>query len=169
MRRLFCLAFAVLSITGTAAFAAPVVGQAAPELKATTLDGAVFDLASQRGKVVVINFWATWCPPCREEMPALEAFYQRQKGNGLSVIGISVDSAHDADAVRHVMQGFTFPAALLAQVQKNAFGKPRVLPMSFIVDSEGVLRHALRSDQATLTAQSLSERVSPLLQAIQTH
>src|ERR1700742_3004643 len=65
------------------------VGQPAPALVVQELNGQQFDLAAERGKVVMVNFWATWCPPCRKEMPMLNDFYQRYHSEGLELIGDS--------------------------------------------------------------------------------
>ena len=73
---------------------------AAPALVATALDGQTFDLAKLRGKVVLVNFWATWCAPCRKEMPTLDAFYRRYRAQGFEMIGVSVDFARDAGKMR---------------------------------------------------------------------
>ncbi len=85
--RAAALAFALLPailavIPAPFVFGAVDVGQPAPALVAQELSGQTFDLAAQRGKVVVINFWATWCPPCRKEMPALDAFYRKYHSQG---------------------------------------------------------------------------------------
>src|SRR4029077_18107623 len=90
------------------------VGAAAPELVVVQLDGRTFDLAKQRGKVVSVNFWATWCSPCRAEMPLLDSFYQRYRARGVELIGMSVDDAQDRAAVVRVMQQRSYPAALAA-------------------------------------------------------
>ncbi len=105
------------------AFAAPTVGQPAPALVADTLDGRTLDLSGLRGKVVIVNFWATWCPPCREEMPALDAFYRHYRGRGLELIGMSADSAHDSDEVRKVMGSIRLPGG---HGQQSAFQWLRV-------------------------------------------
>ena len=84
-------------------------GDLAPPLRLPTLDGGVVDLASFRGKLVVLNFWATWCPPCVEEMPSLERLHRTLGPEGLIVIGVSVDE--DEATLRTFVQkvGVTFP------------------------------------------------------------
>src|ERR1700758_1674476 len=104
-------------------------GQPAPALVIEELNGTAFDLANQRGKVVIVNFWATWCPPCRKEMPALDAFYRRYKAAGLEMIGLSADRPHDRSDVVKVMQSFSYPAAMLDDVKSDGFGDPCVLPV----------------------------------------
>ena len=69
------------------ALAAADVGQPAPQLVAPELNGQAFDLSAQRGHIVIVNFWATWCVPCREEMPAIDAFYKQHHDEGVEVIG----------------------------------------------------------------------------------
>ena len=78
------------------------IGEVAPPLVLTTLDGTSIDLAKLRGKVVLVNFWATWCAPCRKEMPTLDAFYRRHRGQDFELIGISIDFARDAARMRKV-------------------------------------------------------------------
>jgi len=145
------------------ALASATVGDAAPALVVPELDGQVFDLSALRGKVVVVNFWATWCPPCREEMPALDAFYRRYHGQGLEMIGLSADRPHDRSDVLKVMQSFSYPAAMQADAKVNDFGPPNVLPVTFVVDSSGVIRAKLTPDQTPVTGKSLSDAVLPLL------
>jgi peroxiredoxin len=143
--------------------AATDVGQAAPALVVTQLDGQVFDLSALRGKVVVISFWATWCPPCREEMPALDAFYRRYHAQGLELIGLSADRPHDRSDVTKVMQSFSYPGAMLDDAKVNDFGAPSALPMTVVVDRDGVVRARFTPDQTPVTEKSLSATVLPLL------
>lgn len=145
------------------AFASATVGKAAPALAVPELDGQAFDLSAQHGRVVVVNFWATWCPPCREEMPALDAFYRRYHGQGLEMIGLSTDRPHDRSDVTKVMQSFSYPAAMLDDAKVNDFGPPDVLPVTFVVDRSGVIRAKLTPDQTPVTEKSLSDAVLPLL------
>ena len=145
------------------AFASATVGNAAPALVVPELDGQAFDLSALHGKVVVVNFWATWCPPCREEMPVLDAFYRRYHGQGLEMIGLSTDRPHDRSDVIKVMQSFSYPAAVLADAKVNDFGPPNVLPVTFVVDRSGVIRVKLTPDQTPVTEKSLSDAVLLLL------
>jgi peroxiredoxin len=147
------------------ALAAADVGQPAPPLTASELDGRVFDLGALRGRVVIVNFWATWCPPCRAEMPALDAFYRQYHERGLDMIGISADRARDHGDVVKVMQAFTYPAAMLRDAKVNGFGAPAALPETFVVDQAGVVRAMFRADQMAVTEQSLGAAVLPLLPA----
>jgi thiol-disulfide isomerase/thioredoxin len=144
-------------------FADGQVGQAAPALVVQELDGQTFDLAKLRGKVVIVNFWATWCPPCRQEMPALDAFYRRYHPQGLELIGLSADRPHDRSEVAKVMASFSYPAAMLDDATANDFGSPSALPITFVVDRQGVVRARLTPDETKLTEKSLADVVVPLM------
>lgn len=145
------------------AFAAAIVGNAAPALAVSELDGQTFDLSAERGKVVIVNFWATWCPPCREEMPALDVFYRRYHSQGLEMIGVSADRPHDRSDVSKVMQSYSYPAAMLDDAKVNDFGTPDALPMTVVVDGNGVVRAKFTPDQTPVTEKSLTDAVLPLL------
>ena len=145
------------------AMAAAEVGQPAPALVVEELDGQTFDLAAQRGKVVVINFWATWCQPCRQEMPELDAFYRQHHGQGLEMVGLSADRPHERSEVNKVMQSYSYPAAMLDDVKADDFGDPSELPVTFIIDANGVVRAKFTPNQTLATEQSLSAAILPLL------
>jgi len=120
--------------------AAPEIGQPAPSLVATTLDGQAFDLAKLRGKVVLVHYWATWCAPCRVEMPRLDAFYRRHRGDGLEIIGISIDFARDTEKARKMAAMQSYPSALSGQISDNGFGPPDGVPVTYVIDTEGKVR-----------------------------
>jgi peroxiredoxin len=102
-------------------------------------DGRTFRLSDQRGKVVFINFWATWCPPCREEMPAMERLYAEQKNGPFTMVAVSLD-ANPALVGPYVERArLTFPVALDPKMDlANSYGV-RALPVSFVVDPRGMV------------------------------
>src|SRR5882724_12164900 len=95
------------------------VGDAAPALKGVTLDGKPFDLAALKGKVVVVNLWATWCSPCREEMPLLDAFARKYAARGVVVLGLDENDPADLGEVQNVMTAFSYPALLAQSAPSN--------------------------------------------------
>ncbi len=114
--------------------------KAAEDFRLTLADGSVFRLSDHRGKTVIINFWATWCPPCREEMPALERLYRQHKDHGLVLVAISIDA--DPKVVEPYVRAskLTFPIALDPKADvANAYGV-RALPSSFVVDRDGTMK-----------------------------
>jgi len=168
MRKAVCriaIAAAAAALIGiaSAALAAGYVGEAAPSLVVPELNGQVFDLAVMRGKVVILNFWATWCPPCRQEMPALDTFYRRYHGRGVDLIGLSADRSRDQAEVPKVMQAFSYPAAILSDAKVNGFGTPAALPATFVIDGNGVVRAKFTPGGTPLTEKTLAAVVVPLL------
>jgi thiol-disulfide isomerase/thioredoxin len=84
-------------------------GEAAPPLVLTTIDGGTFDLGTLHGKVVLVNYWATWCAPCRKEMPKLDALYRKYHSQGLEMVGISIDFDRDLAKARKVASSVSYP------------------------------------------------------------
>ena len=130
----------LLMSTCDRATATPELNAAAPVLVITTLDGHTFDLAKLRGKVVLVNYWATWCGPCRKEMPKLDAFYKRYHDRGLEIISISIDFDRDFDKARRMAQGVSYPTALAKSISDDGFGIPKGVPITWIVDRDGKVR-----------------------------
>jgi cytochrome c biogenesis protein CcmG, thiol:disulfide interchange protein DsbE len=141
------------------ACAAPEIDKAAPPLVATELDGHTFDLAKLKGKVVLVSYWATWCAPCRKDMPKLDAFYRHYHQQNLEMIGISVDRERDLQKVRKIMVSLAYPVAVLKDVTVNGFGEPEGVPMTWIIDAEGNVRDRMIDVRDEL----LNELVAPLL------
>jgi cytochrome c biogenesis protein CcmG, thiol:disulfide interchange protein DsbE len=161
---LIALPLVLVALTDPASLlCATGIGQAAPALIVQELNGHTFDLAAERGKVTIVNFWATWCPPCRKEMPALDAFYKRYHAQGLDMIGLSTDRPHDRSEVAKVMQSFSYPAAMLNDAKSDGFDEPSALPVTYVVDKNGILRARLVPSDKPLTEQTLAAVVMPLL------
>lgn len=114
----------------------------APAFAYAALDGGTIASEDLRGRVVLVNFWATWCPPCRVEMPLLQAMYDRHRERGLVVIGFSVDT-DPPERVRAFLaeRGVTYPVAIVDDDAAQAFGGVEGYPMSFLLDREGRIRH----------------------------
>ena len=139
------------------------IGEAAPVLVVEELSGHTFDLAAERGKVTIVNFWATWCPPCRKEMPALDSFYKRYHAQGLEMIGLSADRQRDRPEVVKIMASFSYPAAMLKDAKSDGFDEPSALPVTYVIDKNGILRAKLVPDDKPLTEQTLAAVLMPLL------
>lgn len=119
---------------------APAVGHPAPAFTLTSVTGEPVDLAALRGQPVVLNFWATWCPPCRAELPELQAASERLAGQ-VAVVGVNQvePAAQVADFAQRLGLTFTIPLDERGQVS-HAYGV-RSLPTTFFIDRTGVIRH----------------------------
>ena len=132
----------------------------APDLALVALDGQPARLSDLRGKVVLLNFWATWCPPCKAEMPDLETLYREYGGaHGFVVVGVNYeeDTAPVEAFIRE--RGLSFPVWLDARGEAGAQLGVRGLPVSFIIDREGYLRDAWNGQIAPEAMLARLERV----------
>lgn len=113
-----------------------------PAFSVNTLDGDTWSSERLRGHVAVVNFWATWCGPCRIEMPALESVYEDWADRGVVVLGLSTDVAGER-TVRATLEarGVTYPVAMADATVRRAFGGVSALPTTFVIDRDGVVRH----------------------------
>ena len=152
-----------LVLAALPAFGALDVGKPAPPLDARLLDGTSYSLQAGRGKVVIVNFWATWCAPCRAEMPAIDAYYRKHRGEGLEVIAVSMDDPGSEEKVRNVMRAFSFPAALGPQSDFKGYQRIWRLPLTFVVDRDGVLREKDWYGDPGIDERLLESTVTPLL------
>jgi peroxiredoxin len=113
--------------------------KAAEDFTVKLADGGSFRLSEQRGKVVMINFWATWCPPCREEMPAMEQLWQQHGADGFVLLAVSVDAQPNVVTAFLRNHRLTFATGLDPKMDlANTYGV-RALPSSFIIDRDGKL------------------------------
>jgi cytochrome c biogenesis protein CcmG, thiol:disulfide interchange protein DsbE len=120
----------------------PQEGFMAPDFTLDLLEGGQVTLSNLRGKPVVLNVWATWCGPCREEMPAIEKVYRSYKELGLVVIGLNLTSQDSEQAVSAFVQklGLTFPIALDRDGSVGDRYRPLGLPTTYFIDSQGVIQ-----------------------------
>ncbi|HSA95640.1 MAG TPA: TlpA disulfide reductase family protein [Acidobacteriota bacterium] len=125
----------------------------APEFTITDLQGKTLSLADYKGKVLVLNFWATWCPPCRREIPDFIEAYREFRDQGLEIIGVSVDET-TAEALLDWTKrtGINYPIALATPEIERAYGPIQSIPTTFIIDRAGRIRYrqAELMDKATL-------------------
>jgi thiol-disulfide isomerase/thioredoxin len=132
----------------------------APRYDVTTLDGVRHTSESLRGRVVLVNVWATWCGPCRAEMPLLQRMYARHRDAGLVVLGLSVDRASQ-EAVRAFVQqrGVTYPVAVVGTDGVGPFGGVRGYPTSFLIDRDGIVRHQVLGPLAPASLEPAVRRL----------
>jgi len=118
--------------------AAPKTGFLAPDFTLTSTDGETVKLSALRGRPVILNFWATWCPPCRAEMPAIEEAWQRYKADGLLILGVNQgESKGVVESYARQEVGTTFPLLLDQTTEVGAIYGVRALPTTVFIDAEG--------------------------------
>jgi peroxiredoxin len=141
----------------------PVVGSAAPDFVLPTLDHATVRLSDLQGRVVIINFWATWCPPCVKETPRLVQWYEQHSADGLAVIGVDTLYQDSLDAVAAFAQDkrVSYPVLLDEPGDVSRQWQARQLPRSYVIDRDGVVRFVRIGE---LTERDFTEQVLPLLQ-----
>jgi len=127
----------------------------APEFTRNDVAGKTVHLSDYRGKVVLLNFWATWCPPCLEEIPAFSAWQQKYGSDGLQVLGVSMDD--DSAPVQRAVSKYhvVYPVVMSDESLVDLYGGVLGLPLSFIIDASGriVARYQGKADLATMEKQ----------------
>ncbi len=134
--------------------------QPAPDFEAPRLDGSSFRLSAHRGSVIVLNFWATWCPPCRTEIPDLIALQRELGDRGLLVVGVSVDEG-GAEVVASFAEDFqiNYPVVLDDGSISEAYGGVWALPTTLVIDRSGRIRYQVLGIFPT-------EAMRPVLEAL---
>lgn len=129
-----------VNVTGKASGPAPKIGNVAPDFRVQALDGEYYNLSDFRGQPVWINFWASWCPPCRAENPDIQAVYEAKKADGLVVLGVAI--GEEDGAVRGYVErtGLTFLNGLDRSTDIAATYRIVGIPTHYFIDRDGILR-----------------------------
>jgi peroxiredoxin len=139
------------------------VGKLAPDFSLKTVEGKEISLSDLKGKAVLINLWASWCPPCRYEMPGIQAAYEKYKSRGLVVLGINFTVQDNLQDVKAFIQelNLTFPILLdeTGDVSAGLYGM-RGLPTSYFIDPEGVIQ---RIQVGAMLPEKLDEFLTEIL------
>lgn len=146
---------------------APAKGFLAPDFSLQTLDGGVITMSELRGKPVIINLWASWCPPCRAEMPALQNIHDEFGDQGLTILAVNATNQDDLDsAIAFVDEHqLTFPILLDTEGKVSASYQLRSLPTTFFVEASGIIQEVVVG--GPMAEALLRVRVSQLLEKVQ--
>jgi thiol-disulfide isomerase/thioredoxin len=170
-RRALLRAAAGLSLTGLDALLTPGasandlhLGKPAPPATLVTLDGKRISTTDLKGNVVILTFWATWCGPCRQELPLLSEYASQHAGQGLVVLGFTLDPAEALAKVQKVAQTLSFPVGLLENSTLPGYGRIWRIPVNFTIDTQGrLIDDGWKDKEPTWTAERLELIVTPLL------
>lgn len=137
-------------------------GGVAPSFTLKDLTGKEVSLADYRGKVVIIDFWATWCPPCRKELPHIQKIYDKYRDKGVTVLAITSES--NIEKVKDFIEegGYSFPILIDRRGEANSAYGIRAIPMLFVLDKEGIIQHIHRGYSPEIEA-TLSKEIEDLL------
>jgi peroxiredoxin len=134
----------------------PRIGEVAPDFKLSALDGKSVRLADYKGRVVFLNIWASWCPPCREEMPSMEALHNKMKGRPFEILAVSIDQGGKETVESFTAQfGLTFPVLLDPEGKTYGLYGLTGVPETFIVDKNGVIIQKIIGPQDWMNKQWL--------------
>jgi len=140
------------------------VGAPAPVATLVTLDGQRISSVDLLGQVVILTFWATWCSPCREELPLLSDYLAQHAAQGLQILGFGLDTRERLAEVRRVAQTLRFPVGLMSDSSAPGYGRIWRLPVSFTIDAQGRLAEDGWNEKPPVwTRQRLDQVVTPLL------
>jgi cytochrome c biogenesis protein CcmG/thiol:disulfide interchange protein DsbE len=142
------------------------VGQPAPTATLVTLDGKRLTTPELIGQVVILTFWATWCVPCREELPLLSTYAAEHTAQGLSVLGFTLNTPDELEQVRAVARTLSFPVGFLAISSAAGYGRIWRIPVNFTIDRAGrLVDDGWKDRRPVWTQERLARIVTPLVEA----
>ena len=158
---------ALLVTAGVAAFCSagiaapirPIIDRAAPDFRVTTVDGRTLSLADFKGQVLVLNFWATWCAPCKKELPMLDAYYRIQQPAGLRVLAVTTENSLPLSKLKSLAAALAIP---MVREFEGDYGPLKGVPTNYVIGRDGVLRYA---KAGALTVEKMNAILVPLLRA----
>jgi peroxiredoxin len=140
------------------------VGEHAPQATLVTLEGQRISTADLLGEVVILTFWATWCAPCRDELPLLSDYLEQHADAGLRVLGFCLDTPEKLSEVRAVAHSLRFPVGFLTETSAPGYGRIWRLPVNFTIDRAGrLVDNGWKEKQPAWTRERLERIVTPLL------
>lgn len=166
MLRKVCITFIIFfffNITNTHAMSTQTtdnlpglrVGEKAPDFELKTLDGKTAKLSDYRGKKVILNFWATWCPPCKAEMPDIQKYHQ-EAGDSVVILAVNIDPQYDVQKfVRDT--NVTFPVLLDSKDEVNTLYRILTIPTTYFIDEKGIIRSKHLS---VMTVETIREHIN---------
>lgn len=160
MQRRELLLAAPLLLCAPCSWAVPEIDEAAPPLKGSLFNGDAFDLAALKGKVVLVNFYSSYCKFCAYEIGNLETFYETNRQRGFEVIAVGVDAPEDRPRVQRMLGIYNLPGCMVQDLSANGFGRRHPTPTAFLIGRDGVLRNRMVGAK---TPHRFREDVEPLL------
>jgi peroxiredoxin len=137
--------------------------QKAPNFSLKSADGKTYQLSQLKGKVVIVNFWATWCGPCRREIPDFIEAYKKYKSQGLEIIGVSVDEDGWSKVKPFVTENkINYPVVLMDKKVVSDYGNFNAIPTTFVVDKNGDI---VDTHTGVMTMSQLESKIQPLLKS----
>ncbi len=151
------LAVLAVALVASASSARMKIGDPAPHYTVRTFDKQDVDSTALRGQVVIINRWATWCGPCKRELPELDTYYRAHAKDGLRIFAVTVDDSVPEYKLKPLSSVLAFP---LAHSVRGGFPELEGVPTNYVIDRNGIVRYA---QAAAFTAETLDQVIGPLL------
>ena len=150
----------LLLLVSASVQALPLIGEPAPALKGKLFSGETLDLERMRGKVVLVNFYSSYCKFCAYEIGVLEAFYEEHRGEGFEVVAVAIDAPEDRARAERMLGLYHLPGIMADELTESGYARRYPTPTAFIVDRDGILRHRITGAKSPHHYQEL---ILPLL------